>query len=71
MTIKRSPPSTEASSGIAKRSTVPESDVVIGASIFMASMVATVWPASTWSPARTVSDTAPAKGAATWAGLSG
>ena len=70
-TISRSPPSTEASSGTARRSTVPPTEVVIGASIFIASMVATVCPASTWSPAWTVSETAPAKGAATWAGLSG
>ncbi len=43
----------------------------MGASIFMASIVATVWPASTSSPTPTVRVTAPAKGAATCAGLSG
>ena len=42
--MSRSPPSTEATLGTAKRWTVPASEVVMGASIFMASMVATVWP---------------------------
>ena len=36
------------------------------ASIFIASMVATVWPASTSSPSATCSVTTPANGAATW-----
>ena len=40
------------------------------ASIFIASMVATLWPASTVSPSATVRLTAPAKGAATWLGSS-
>ena len=39
------------------------------ASIFIASIVATVWPASTLSPSSTCSVTTPANGAATWRGL--
>ena len=39
------------------------------ASIFIASIVATVWPASTASPSATCSVTTPANGAATWRGL--
>ena len=39
---------------------------MIAASIFIASMVATGWPASTASPTSTVRVTTPANGAATW-----
>ncbi|CAM5690552.1 hypothetical protein SGLAM104S_05510 [Streptomyces glaucescens] len=41
----------------------------MAASIFIASMVATVPPAATWSPSATDSVTTPANGAATWPGL--
>ncbi len=42
---------------------------MIGASIFIASMVAMVWPALTWSPTDTPTVTTPANGAATWFGI--
>ena len=42
---------------------------MIDASIFIASMVATVCPAVTVSPSATCSVTTPANGAATWFGL--
>jgi hypothetical protein len=42
---------------------------VIEASIFIASMVATVWPSSTASPSATATVTTPANGAATCAGF--
>ena len=45
--------------GIASRWTVPATGAVIEASIFIASIVATVWPASTESPSATVTVTAP------------
>ena len=51
--------------------TVPATGAVIAASIFIASMVATVAPASTWSPSATVTVTTPANGAATCPGLAG
>ena len=35
----------------------------------MASMVAMVWPAVTWSPSATLTVTTPANGAATWSGV--
>ncbi len=54
---------------IASRATVPDFGAVMAASIFIASMVATVAPASTWSPSATARVTTPAKGAATWFGL--
>src|SRR5699024_7809827 len=49
----RSPPSTLPTSGTAMRATVPATGVVIAASIFIASMCATVPPASTFSPTAT------------------
>src|SRR6201999_3233582 len=49
-TTSRSPPSTCCTDPIARRCTVPPWGAVIAASIFMASMVATVAPASTVSP---------------------
>ncbi len=54
---------------MANRLTVPERCTVIDASIFIASMVATVWPSSTLSPSATDSVTTPANGAARCAGL--
>ena len=48
---------------MARRLTVPPSEVVMEASIFIASMVATVAPASTSSPSETCRVTTPAKGA--------
>src|SRR5262245_53734022 len=52
-TTSRSPPSTCAVADTAMRSTVPALGAVIAASIFIASMVAMVWPASTVSPSAT------------------
>ena len=54
---------------IASLPTVPAVDAVIDASIFIASIVATVAPASTVSPSATCSVTTPANGAATCFGL--
>ena len=51
---------------IASRSTVPPTGVVMLASIFIASMVATTPPASTVSPSATDGVTTPEKGAGTW-----
>ena len=53
---------------MANRCTVPATGAVIAASIFIASMVATVAPASTWSPSATTGVTTPANGAATCPG---
>jgi hypothetical protein len=47
------------------RSTTPATGVVIDASIFMASMLATASPAATLSPARTITVTTTPNGAAT------
>ena len=68
MTRTRSPPSSCWTAPIASRWTVPLIGVVIAASIFIASMVATVCPASTFWPSWTVGVTAPANGAAMWPG---
>ena len=68
MTTIRSPASTCWVVGMASRATVPATGVVIAASIFMASMVATGWPATTDAPTSTFSVTTPEKGAATWPG---
>ena len=51
---------------MASRDTVPPFEAVMEASIFIASIVATVAPASTVSPSVTASVTTPANGAATW-----
>ena len=51
------------------RLTVPAFGAVMAASIFIASMVAMVCPASTLSPEATATVTTPANGAATWSGL--
>ena len=53
------------------RSTTPPAWVVIDASIFIASMVATTAPGTTVSPSDTARVTTPANGAATWPGSSG
>ena len=53
------------------RSTVPSTGAVIEASIFIASMVATVSPAETWSPSSTATVTTPWNGAATCPGCDG
>src|ERR671911_1218295 len=53
-TSTRSPPSTCTDPVIARRSTVPATALVMLASIFIASMVATTPPASTPSPSPTV-----------------
>ena len=50
---------------------MPATGAVIEASIFIASMVATVSPAATWSPSATTIVTTPWNGAATWPGLAG
>ena len=55
----------------ATRSTVPLTGAVIEASIFIASIVATVAPASTVSPGSTTTLTTPSNGAATWPGFDG
>src|SRR5690606_3980770 len=68
-TASRSPPSTWAVSETAMRLMVPALGAVIAASIFMASMVAMVWPASTRSPVLMLRVTTPANGAAMWSGL--
>ncbi len=54
---------------MATRETIPLRGAVIAASIFMASIVATVSPAETCWPSVTTRVTAPANGAATWPGL--
>lgn len=54
---------------MARRDTRPAFGTVMVASIFMASMVATVAPAATSSPSATARVTTPANGAATWPGL--
>ena len=64
----RSPPSTGCTEVSATRSTVPATGVVIEASIFIASIVATVSPAATCCPFSTMTVTVPWKGAATWPG---
>src|SRR5665647_1047504 len=66
MTITRSPPSSCCTAPIANRRTVPPTGVVMLASIFIASMVATVWPAWTFWASCTTGVTAPANGAAIW-----
>ena len=50
---------------------MPSLGAVIEASIFIASIVATVSPALTVSPAETATVTAPWNGASTWPGLPG
>ncbi len=47
---------------------MPSTGAVIDASIFIASIVATVSPAATVSPSETVMVTTPWNGAATWPG---
>ena len=54
---------------MAVRVTVPARGAVIDASIFIASIVATVRPCSTVAPLSTASVTTPANGAATWPGF--
>src|ERR687894_2733209 len=71
ITRTRSPPSTCWTAPIASRCTVPATGAVIAASIFIASMVATVAPASTSSPSATAGVTTPANGAATCPGWCG
>src|SRR5262249_18377902 len=56
-TISRSPPSTCAVRNTAIRAMVPALGAVIAASIFIASIVATVWPAVTSSPSETATVT--------------
>ncbi len=56
---------------MASRRTTPPTDAVIAASIFIASIEATLCPASTVSPSATCSVTTPENGAATWPGLDG
>ena len=71
MTTTRSPPSTGCTEVSARRSTVPATGVVMEASIFIASMVATVSPAATSWPFSTITVTVPWNGAATWPGSPG
>src|ERR1700757_223459 len=68
-TASRSPPSTWTVVDTATRRTAASLGAVIGASIFMASMVAMVWPTLTRSPSETETVTTPSKGAAMWSGL--
>ena len=56
---------------MASRSTVPPTGVVMLASIFIASIVATTPPASTVSPSATVGVTTPENGAGTCPALDG
>jgi hypothetical protein len=65
-----SPPSTLTTCDTVTRATLPPLGAVIAASIFIASIVATVCPARTTSPSATLTVTTPAKGAATWPRLS-
>ena len=51
---------------MASRSTTPSTGAVMAASIFIASIDATGWPAVTVSPAWTFSVTTPENGAAIW-----
>ncbi len=69
--ISRSPASTCWMPPIAERLTVPARWAVMDASIFIASIVATVWPAETRSPSSTWRVTTPANGAATCRSSSG
>ena len=55
----------------ATRSTVPATGAVIAASIFIASIVASVSPAATCWPFSTTTVTTPWNGAATWPGSEG
>jgi hypothetical protein len=64
MTQIKSPPSTCATPDSAMRVTAPVRGAVIAASIFIASIVATVSPADTDWPTSAVNVTAPANGAA-------
>src|SRR4029077_14544078 len=68
-TTSRSPPSTCAVAETATRLTLPALGAVIAASIFIASMVAIVCPASTVASTDTATVTTPANGAATWSGF--
>lgn len=63
-TASRSPPSTCAVADTAMRCTVPAVGAVIAASIFIASMVATVWPTSTSLPRATATVTTARPGTA-------
>ncbi len=70
-TTSKSPPWTCSMAETATRETVPATALVMDASIFIASMVAIVPPASTASPTATVTVTAPANGAAIWPATAG
>src|SRR5690625_1155475 len=66
ITTMRSLPSTGVGFCNTTREMVPATGAVILASIFMASMVATVSPTSTFSPSSTDTVTVPENGAGTW-----